>query len=158
MSRIIAPFVLLLLLAAAAPSVALPQAASTTPLTRLTPGAVIRATLVSGRIVTGRLAQLGDGRLGVRSDAGSTDSIRLDQVIQVSVRGRHTKTGAVVGGLVGIGVGVFVGVVVNAVCEGGSHCDGAEPYTIAIPLFGGGAALVGAAVGSAFPKWRRVFP
>ena len=82
---------------------------------------------------------------------------RLSELRELSVRGRHTKTGAILGGIAGVAFGTFVGLIANALCETDT-CDGAEPFVIAIPAFGAGGALVGAAVGSAFPKWKRVFP
>lgn len=124
---------------------------------RLGPSSVIRATFADGRAVTGRYAAVGEGRLGVRSGAGRTDTLRLAQLQTLSVRGRHTRTGAIVGAAAGLAAGIYFGYFIGASCES-SDCDGGEPYLLTIPLFGGGGALLGAAIGAAVPKWKRVFP
>ncbi len=124
----------------------------------LRPGSVIRVILPDGQKVIGRLGFAGDGRLGIRRADNGVDSLRLDRVRGLSVRGRQTRTGAIIGGIAGAGFGIFVGLLSNALCEGGTDCRGASPYLIAIPVFGGGGSLLGAVVGSAFPKWKRVFP
>ena len=126
-------------------------------LARIESGKVVRARLDSGRTVVGQYAPVGDGRLGIRTDAGTTDTLLLTGLRELSVRGRHTKTGALVGGVAGIGFGILVGYVVTHVCDA-ADCDGSGPYAVAIPLFGGGGALLGAAIGAAIPKWKRVFP
>jgi len=124
---------------------------------RIRPGAVIRARLTSEQTVTGRYVPIGDGRLGITAEPGMTDTVRLSQLRQLAVRGRHTKTGAIIGGAGGAAFGVFVGILVTALCETDS-CNGTRPYLIAVPVFGAAGALLGGAVGAAFPKWRTVFP
>jgi hypothetical protein len=124
---------------------------------RVAPGAFVRARTDADRPLAGRFVPVGDGRLGIRSDQGVTDTLHLGELRELSVRGRHTKTAAIIGGIAGVAAGIFVGVMVNGVCET-DDCRGARPYLIAIPAFGAGGALLGAAVGSAFPKWKRVFP
>ena len=111
----------------------------------------------SGMLMGMASRPVGDGRLGVRGDLGPTDTLRLGELQELAVRGRQTRTGAIVGGIAGVAVGIFVGVMVNGLCET-DDCEGARPYLISIPAFGAGGALLGAAVGSAFPKWKRVFP
>jgi hypothetical protein len=126
-------------------------------LTRIDPGKYVRARLAPDRTVSGHFVPVGDGRLGIRLDGGATDTLRLADLRELSVRGRHTKAGAILGGIAGAGFGTFVAIVVNALCET-DDCRGARPYVIAIPVFGAAGALVGAAVGTAFPKWKRVYP
>jgi hypothetical protein len=143
-----------------APIAARAQAVANQPgavLARIESGTVVRARLDADRLVVGQYARLGDGRLGIRTAAGTTDTLVLADLGELAVRGRQTKTGAIIGGIAGVAVGIFVGVMVNGVCET-DDCRGARPYLIAIPAFGAGGALLGAAVGSAFPKWKRVFP
>ena len=149
-----------LLLCAAGPTAAGAQASAGTPesvLARIDSGKVIRAKLDPARTVIGAYTPIGDGRLGIRTQEGGSETLRLTELRELSVRGRHTRTGAIVGGLAGAAFGTFVAVIANALCETDS-CDGAEPFVIAIPAFGAGGALVGAAVGSAFPRWKRVYP
>ena len=136
---------------------AIAQSSAGATIGRVASGAFVRARTDADRTLAGRFIPVGDGRLGIRSDQGVTDTLRLGELRELSVRGRHTKTGAIIGGIAGVAVGIFVGVMVNGVCET-DDCRGARPYLIAIPAFGAGGALLGAAVGSAFPKWKRVFP
>jgi len=126
-------------------------------LPQVDPGKYVRARLDPDRTVSGHFVPVGDGRLGIRHDAGVTDTLRLAELRELSVRGRHTKAGAILGGIAGAGVGTFVAIMVTALCET-DDCRGGRPFAIAIPLFGAGGALLGAAVGTAFPKWKRVYP
>jgi hypothetical protein len=120
-------------------------------------GKYVRARLDPDRTIRGHFVPVGDGRLGIRHDAGVTDTLRLAELRELSVRGRHTKAGAILGGIAGAGFGTFVAIMVTALCET-DDCRGARPFAIAIPAFGAGGALVGAVVGTAFPKWKRVYP
>jgi len=120
-------------------------------------GKYVRARLDPNRTISGHFVPVGDGRLGIRHDAGVIDTLRLAQLRELSVRGRHTKAGAILGGIAGAGFGTFVAIVVNALCET-DDCRGARPYLIAIPVFGAAGGLVGAVVGTAFPRWKRVYP
>lgn len=146
----------LLAVALAGPGVVSGQAAPADPAAQITPGKVIRVELSGARVV-GEYARLGDGRLGITRDNGATDTVAFNQIRTIAVRGRHTKAGAIVGGTAGAVFGAFMGLIVSAMCETDS-CDGARPYLISIPIFAGGGTLLGAAVGAAFPKWKRVYP
>ena len=126
-------------------------------LTQIDPGKYVRARLDPDRTISGHFVPVGDGRLGIRHDAGVTDTLRLAELRELAVRGRHTKAGAILGGIAGVGFGTFVAIMVTALCET-DDCRGGRPFAIAIPVFGAGGALVGAAVGTAFPKWKRVYP
>lgn len=126
-------------------------------LTQIDPGKYIRARLDPDRTISGHFVPVGDGRLGIRHDAGVTDTLRLAELRELAVRGRHTRAGAILGGIAGVGFGTFVAIMVTALCET-DDCRGGRPFAIAIPVFGAGGALVGAAVGTAFPRWKRVYP
>lgn len=126
-------------------------------LTQIEAGKHVRARLDPDRTITGHFVPVGDGRLGIRHDAGATDTLRLAEIRELAVRGRHTKAGAILGGIAGVGFGTFVAIMVTALCET-DDCRGGRPFAIAIPVFGAGGAVVGAAVGTAFPKWKRVYP
>ncbi|HSE52409.1 MAG TPA: hypothetical protein VLB00_09470 [Gemmatimonadales bacterium] len=152
-SRIVAAFSVALAVAGTA------AAAQSQPpvLTQVDPGKYVRARLDPDRTISGHFVPVGDGRLGIRHDAGVTDTLRLAELRELSVRGRHTKAGAILGGIAGVGFGTFVAIMVTALCET-DDCRGGRPFAIAIPVFGAGGALLGAAVGTAFPKWKRVYP
>jgi hypothetical protein len=124
---------------------------------RIRPGAMVRARLGPDQAITGKYFPIGDGALGITVDRGTTDTLRLDQLSELAVRGRHTKTGAIIGGAAGVAFGTFIGIIITATCET-NDCNGVGPYFLTVPLFGSGGALLGAAVGAAIPKWRKVFP
>ena len=148
----------LLLAGSAGPAVAQgPSSPAGTVLARIRPGSVVRARLGPEQTITGRYLPVGDGRLGVSAGRGTTDTLRLDQLRELAVRGRHTKTGAIVGGAAGVAFGAFLGIIISATCET-DDCNGVRPYLVTVPLFGAGGAVLGGAVGAAIPKWRRVFP
>jgi hypothetical protein len=142
---------------------AIPSAAQAGPPTsdrvfsRIRPGAVVRARLGPDQVITGKYFPVGDGRLGITVDRGTADTLRPDRLRELAVRGRHTKTGAIIGRAAGVGFGVFIGLIITATCET-EDCNGVGPYLLTVPMFGSGGALLGAAVGAAFPKWRKVFP
>ena len=121
------------------------------------PGSFVRARLGAERQVSGNFVPVDDGRLGIRTDLGTTDTLALRDIGELAVRGRHTKTGAIIGGVAGAAFGAFVGYIAYAMCEVDSCRDGST-FLIAIPAFGAGGALVGAAIGSAFPSWKKVYP
>jgi hypothetical protein len=86
---------------------------------------------------------------------GENRTISLGAVDTLWVRGRRTKTGAIIGGILGIGGGVFLGALAEALCE--YSCEG--DYIIGGGLFGGVAGgVTGAIIGTAIPRWKRVFP
>ena len=81
--------------------------------------------------------------------------INLAAVDTLWVRGRRTKTGAVIGALLGLGGGVLLGTLFDALCE--FDCGG--DYTLTGGLIGAAAGgATGAVIGAAIPRWRRVFP
>jgi len=123
-------------------------------LARLHPESVLRIEAQGGRRVQGRFDGLSQSSIRVSFD-GSGESVDLDQLTAVWVRGRHTKTGAIVGGVGGLGLGLFIGYIANALCET-DNCGNA--YLLAPALFIPAGALVGAAIGAAIPNWRRIIP
>ena len=119
-------------------------------------GAYVRARLGADRQVTGNFVPVDDGRVGIRSDQGMIDTLRLRDIGELAVRGRHTKTGAIVGGVAGVGFGLFIGWIVTNTCDA-ADCDSGA-YAVTVPLFGAAGTLAGAAIGRAFPKWKKVYP
>lgn len=82
-------------------------------------------------------------------------TIQLGAVDTLWVRGRRTLTGAIIGGVLGIGGGIFLGALADGLCE--YDCSGNNVVGGAVFGLAAGAAA-GALVGTAFPRWRRVFP
>jgi len=124
---------------------------------RLGPTAVVRVTLTDGRMLTGRYTPIGTDRIAVLAESGVSDTLSLAGIQALAVRGRHTRTGAIVGGAAGLAAGIFFGYVIGAVCDA-ADCDRGRPYLLTIPLFGAGGTLLGAGIGAAIPKWKRVYP
>ena len=126
-------------------------------LTPLVPrGKVVRLRADQARF-TGRLLSAERGVATLDTGQG-TRVVALQGIDTVWVRNRAWKAGAIVGGAMGmVALGVFTGLVVHATCET-SDCG-----TAAAALAGGGiglagGALLGAAIGAAFPRWSRRFP
>jgi len=117
------------------------------------------------RFVRIHVPELGrvQGRVGSRSatelvlqSEGSSRRVELAAVDTLWVRGRRTRTGAIIGGILGIGGGIFLGALGEALCE--VDCDN-HNYMVTGAIFGaaiGGAT--GAVIGTAIPRWRRIFP
>jgi hypothetical protein len=148
-------FAVLLCIAALAPARA--QSSSPGLTGRLGPSAVVRVTLPDGRTLTGRYALVGHDRIAVLAESGIGDTVSVAGIRTLAVRGRHTRTGALVGGAAGVAAGIFFGYVIGAVCDA-ADCDRGRPYLLTIPLFGAGGTLLGAGIGAAIPKWKRVYP
>ena len=116
------------------------------------------------RFVRIQLPDLGriQGRVGARTGPDlvlqmdeENRTVSLGSVDTLWVRGRRTKTGAIIGGVLGIGGGIFLGAIANALCE--YDCDG--NFIVGGAVFGGvSGGVLGAIIGAAIPRWRRVFP
>jgi hypothetical protein len=115
---------------------------------------MLRIEARDGRRVQGRFDGLSPTGIRVSFD-GSGETVDLNQLTAVWVRGRHTKTGAIIGGVGGLGLGLFIGYIANALCE---TDDCGSAYLLAPALFIPAGALVGAAIGAAIPNWRRIIP
>jgi hypothetical protein len=106
----------------------------------------------------GRLLEVGRSELVLATDAQPV-RVPAAKVDSVWVRGRATGTGALVGGVVGALAGVGAGLVISQVFCNNSDCDAGGEAVLGLGVGGlAGGALLGALVGSAFPKWRLRFP
>jgi hypothetical protein len=116
------------------------------------------------RFIRIQLPELGrmEGRVGFRTESEmvlqmdeQNRTVTLASVDTLWVRGRRTKTGAIIGGILGIGGGIFLGALANALCE--YDCGG--NYVVGGAVFGAvSGGVAGAIIGAAIPRWRRVFP
>ncbi|MGH7534173.1 MAG: hypothetical protein ACREMG_01165, partial [Gemmatimonadales bacterium] len=120
---------------------------------QLRPGQVVRVTTAGQGRVAARILELETGPRLLRLE-GIPSPVALGSIDSLWVRGRATKTGLIVGAAVG-GVSAFA--LAAAICGVASEGQGCDVWgTVAAIGLGGaaGGALLGAAVGSAIPKWR----
>ncbi len=123
---------------------------------RLEPQTPVRVELRDGSRAQGRFDGLTPHSIRLSGAAGLTE-VELDRLTSAWVRGRQTKTGAIVGGIAGTLFGAFIATIANATCDT-EGCGGSGTYFKATAIFLPAGALIGAGVGSAFPRWRRIFP
>ncbi len=126
----------------------------------LEPGTVVRfeATSVAGR-AEGRFERYTPDSLLVRGRTGSRTAVPVQTLTAVWVRGRATKTGAIVGGAIGLVVGAFIG---GAACSLGRSDDGIvgnEGFGVGCAAAGAGLGVLvgggtGAGIGALIPKWQ----
>ncbi len=144
-----------------------PDSATLAALARLTPGAAVRLSAGMPKRVQGTLRSWtwSDSTVLIAAAPGTTvTSVAVGAIDTLWVRGRATGTGAVVGavtvGLLGAAAGAASCGLANSV----NSLSGQSQQSCAGPVAGGGLLGVGvglglgALVGSAFPKWRRVAP
>ena len=131
-------------------------------LSRLRPGQHVRVAATGSDTTEGRFVTIRDGQL-VLDRAGfvgpSPSSVPIESVRTAWVRGRGTKTGAIVGGVVGgLAGGVLAGLFAGASCEVDS-CSGDWLVAAGVGLAVGGAAaaLTGSLIGAASPRWHLVY-
>jgi hypothetical protein len=121
---------------------------------RVAPGAHVRIEERDGHVLEGRYVATTYGNVVLDEPA-----IRIPaaSIQKVWIRGRATKTGAIIGGIV-VGVSsALLGAAAGAFCE--SDCGDFDVYRYGAIGFATGAgmgALTGGIVGAAFPKWHRL--
>ena len=127
-------------------------------LARVPSGKTIRVGTRSSQLHTGRLADFDAVILRLESEDAPLLTVPLDEIRSLRVRGRATKTGAVIGGVAGLAFGVLAGVFVAKIADE----EGDPEYAKAIAGVGAFFTVVGAGtgaiVGSAIPKWRLKWP
>lgn len=112
-----------------------------------------------GTAMTGRLIALTAGLATLQTESGNL-AANLASVDSVWVRGRATKTGAIIGTVAGtVLLGVFGAVVADAFCES-TDCEDAwaEGALVGGVMGAASGALLGAGIGALIPKWRLRFP
>jgi len=110
---------------------------------------------VAGSVWVGRYQRFEGGELFLARDS-IVERLALERISGLWVRGRATKTGAIIGAIAGVGFGAFLGMIVASVCE--YDCPD-RPAAMAVGGLLGGASGVGmgAIIGAAIPRWKRVF-
>ena len=119
-------------------------------------GQRVRLHLRDGQYVEGRFAAYAPGSPTLRISAADT-LIPIGVVDSLWVRGRAAGRGAIIGALVvGVPSAIFWGALCTTIVasEGsdGTGCTGA--VVIGLTAGAGVGALLGTAIGSAFPRWR----
>jgi hypothetical protein len=145
-----------LILVLCAPALAAQSADSV--LAPLVPKTSMIRLRTQGTEMTGRLLALTSGVATLETTSGNRTA-SLASVDSIWVRGRATKSGAVIGGVAGaVLFGAFVGYAVSGLCE--VDCDNSfiEGALVGGALGVGGGALLGAGIGALIPKWRLRFP
>lgn len=120
---------------------------------QVTPGAQVRIEDTKGRVWEGRYIAITDGAVVLDDPLARIPSASIRQVW---IRGRATRSGAIIGGvLFGLSKAARAAIGAGFQCE---DCQGAVRAASARG-FGIGAgigALAGGLVGAAFPKWHRL--
>lgn len=148
----------LLCLLLAAPLAAQEPDSLAAVLSRDSPGALLRVETRAGERVEAPLAAVDPGTLAL-GEAEGVRTLELAEVRVLWVRERQTRRGAVVGGATAGGVSAVVFGFLGFVLAG----IGADPHEALAFAVGGtllgtaGGAVAGGIVGSASPRWRRVY-
>jgi hypothetical protein len=125
----------------------------------LRPDQRVRVKVTGSGVIEGRLVSASDGRLvldGVGAGKPLPKEILASDVRSLWVRGRATKSGAIVGAVIGgVVTGALLAVFAQGVCDA-ADCGGrwVGGGAIGLALGGAGGAATGALIGSASPRWR----
>lgn len=140
----------------AAQAPAHPDSATFAALARLGPGKRVRLHSRDLGRLEGRVVASSPATLTLNAGDQPTE-VPVATVDSLWVRGTAAKAGAIVGAIPGAVAGVLMGVIANDLgCkdDGGDPCPEAIPLLAALGAAGGG--LLGALVGAAIPRWRRL--
>lgn len=108
---------------------------------------------MSGRLLTAR-----DGTATLETTGGMR-MFALENIDSVWVRGRSTRTGAVIGGAIGAAFFGVAASVLNASACSDTVCVSAGSAALQGGLFGlVSGAIVGGGIGALIPKWKGRFP
>jgi len=119
----------------------------------LKPGQTVRIRVHGGHRIESRIRSLQGGSLPLQlvGDNGAFDVAAIDSLW---VRGRATRTGAVVGAaVVGVASFAFWGALCSGLSDGGGCKEWGRVTAYSVAGAGVGA-LIGAGVGASVPKWR----
>lgn len=125
---------------------------------RLQEGKLIRLGVRGSLTHTGRLAVFDRTRVSLETTEGPAVTVMADQIESLRVRGRATKTGAVIGGVAGLTFGVLAGVFVARIVDESGDPDYGQVVPITTLFFGAAGAGTGAIIGAAIPKWHLKWP
>ena len=155
---VVSAFPMALLLVSLVSTLSAQQSASggldSSSILQLKPDRFVRIQLPELGRVQGTVGSRVSGEMVLESEEGAR-RVQLAAVDTLWVRGRATKLGAIIGAVLGLGGGLLLGALGDGLCE--YDCEG--NYTLTGGILGvaiGGAT--GAVIGTAIPRWRRVFP
>ena len=107
----------------------------------------------------GRLLSHDENDLMLAQGTDSLLNISVRDVDSLWVRGTSWKTGALIGSVLGAAAGVVLGLGVSELgCESTDCGPAAGAGLAGGAIVGAGGALLGALIGSAFPKWHSRWP
>src|SRR2546426_7445217 len=124
---------------------------------RLHAGQTVRVRLADAQRFQARLVGVDSSPLVLRF-AQSPQGVPISSIDSLWLRRSGTGTGAIIGGIVVGGASFALGAVVCTAVGEGDGCSNWD-YVTGFGLAGGAVgALLGAGVGSLFPRWRLVDP
>jgi hypothetical protein len=123
----------------------------------LRPGQVLRLDLAHTARVEGLLTLRNDTSLTLAGQDGPI-RISLPEIERLWVRGRATRTGALIGAGVGLAAGLLYGFAISEAACGESDCSRAAVAGFVGLLGGAAGTVLGGGVGFALPRWQLRFP
>jgi len=124
---------------------------------RLHAGQTVRVRLVGGQRFEARLVSVDSSPLVLRF-AQSPQGVPISSIDSLWLRRRGTARGAIIGGIVVGGASFALGALVCTVVGEGTGCNDWGAVVVFSVAGAGVGALLGAGVGSLFPRWQRVDP
>ncbi len=124
---------------------------------RLHAGQTVRVRLADGQRFEARLVSVDSSPLVLRF-AQSPQGVPISSIDSLWLRRRGTARGAIIGGIVVGGASFALGALVCTVVGEGTGCNDWGAVVVFSVAGAGVGALLGAGVGSLFPRWQRVDP
>ncbi len=123
----------------------------------LQPGRLIRLIRMPGARVEGIVTATSDTMVTLQW-GDSVSHVPVVTIAAIDRRGRSTARGALWGGGIGLVAGVAYGLLIGEIACAETDCTRAEVAAVVGGLGAVSGAVVGAGIGFAIPRWRRVFP
>jgi hypothetical protein len=107
----------------------------------------------------GLLTRTDAGAVWITWDSAVTP-VRLPEIERLWVRGRATRSGALIGAVAGAAIGAAAGLFIGTVVCNDPDCQANTAEAVAALGLGGGAAgaLAGTIIGRTIPRWHQRFP
>lgn len=121
-------------------------------------GRLIRLTRMPGARVEGIVTATSDTMVTLQWGDSSVSRIPVVTIAAIDRRGRSTARGALWGGGIGLVAGFAYGLLIGEIACSETDCTRAEVGAVVGGLGAVSGAVLGAGIGFAIPRWRRVFP